>query len=432
MKKAFTILAAVLLTASGFAQSPEKMSYQAVIRNSSNALVTSSAVGMRISILQGSASGTAVYSETQTPNTNANGLVTIEIGTGITSNDFSAIGWANGPYFIKTETDPTGGTNYTITGTSQLLSVPYALYAEKAGNGFSGNYTDLKNKPALVDSAIIVTINGNQTISGNKSFTGKVTVTSPINTTDAANKAYVTLSVSSTDDTLYLGSKQWVIIPGISAANLSTVTDIDGNVYKTVKIGNQVWMAENLKTTKYANDTAITNGTAIANIGYTDKYYFIYQNDPNYKNTYGLLYSWAAATNGVSSSTNPSGVQGVCPTGWHVPSNAEKTQLITYLGGSDIAGGKLKEIDTTHWQSPNTGATNESGFTGLGTGGFYYQSAFRYIYMQILQAAWIWTATEGTNITTAYALDFGYNIDDAPLDNSDNKGNGESVRCVKD
>ena len=212
----------------------------------------------------------------------------------------------------------------------------------------------------------------------------------------------------------------------------ATVTDVDGNVYNTVTIGTQVWMAENLKTTKYADGTVITSGTTISYIGYTDKYYFIYQNDPNYKNTYGVLYSWAAATNGISSSTNPSGVQGVCPTGWHVPSNAEKTQLITYLGGSDVAGGKLKEIGTTHWQSPNTGATNESGFTGLGTGGFYYQSAYRYNYMLIGQGGWIWTATEGTNITSAYAINFGYSSNVAAIDNTDNKGDGESVRCVKD
>jgi hypothetical protein len=115
-----------------FAQAPQKMSYQAVIRNSSNALVTSTAVGMKISILQGSTSGTVVYSETQTPSTNANGLVSLEIGSGSpVTGTFAGINWATGPYFIKTETDPTGGTAYSITGTNQLMSVPYALYAAK-------------------------------------------------------------------------------------------------------------------------------------------------------------------------------------------------------------------------------------------------------------------------------------------------------------
>ena len=146
MKKILTILAAVLLTASVFAQSPQKMSYQAVIRNSSNTLITNTNIAMQISILQGSTSGTAVYVETQTPTTNANGLVSIELGGGtLVSGNFSTINWANGPYFVKTETDPdgaTGGISYSITGTSQLLSVPYALYAANAGtaNG-GGNFT---------------------------------------------------------------------------------------------------------------------------------------------------------------------------------------------------------------------------------------------------------------------------------------------------
>ena len=133
MKRIFTILAAVLMTATVWGQSPEKMSYQAVIRNSSNALVTSTNVGMQISILQGSETGTVVYTETQTTSTNANGLVSLEIGSGtVVSGTFATIDLANGPYFIKTETDPTGGTNYTIAGTSQLLSVPYALHAKTA------------------------------------------------------------------------------------------------------------------------------------------------------------------------------------------------------------------------------------------------------------------------------------------------------------
>lgn len=133
MKKVFTFLIAVLLTAIVFAQSPEKMSYQAVIRNSNNQLATNQTVGMQISILQGSPDGTAVYVEIQEPVSNANGLVSLEIGSGtVVSGNFSSIDWANGPYFIKTETDLKGGTNYTITGTSQLLSVPYALHAKTA------------------------------------------------------------------------------------------------------------------------------------------------------------------------------------------------------------------------------------------------------------------------------------------------------------
>ena len=128
----YTTVGALLLTLSSFAQAPEKMSYQAVIRGANNALVTNQQVGMQISILQGS---TAVYEETQTPTSNTNGLVSLEIGTGtVISGSFAAIDWSADTYFIKTETDPTGGTNYTITGTSQLLSVPFALYATTSGD----------------------------------------------------------------------------------------------------------------------------------------------------------------------------------------------------------------------------------------------------------------------------------------------------------
>jgi hypothetical protein len=118
------------------AQAPQKMSYQAVVRTSANELVTSKPVGMRISILQGTATGSAVYVETQTPTTNANGLVTLEIGGGTqVSGTMTGINWATGTYFIKTETDPAGGSNYTISGASQLLSVPYALFAASGNPG---------------------------------------------------------------------------------------------------------------------------------------------------------------------------------------------------------------------------------------------------------------------------------------------------------
>jgi hypothetical protein len=134
MKKLYFLVGALLLAGVTFAQAPQKMTYQAVVRNSSNNLVVSSPVGMRVSILEGSATGTAVYVETHTATTNANGLATVKIGGGtVVSGTFSGIDWSTGTYFVKTETDITGGTNYTIAGTSELLSVPYALYAENAG-----------------------------------------------------------------------------------------------------------------------------------------------------------------------------------------------------------------------------------------------------------------------------------------------------------
>ena len=137
MRKLFSILIAVLLTATVSAQAPEKMSYQAVIRNNSDQLVVNMQVGMKISIqkyvLGIPPTYQNVYVETHTPTTNKNGLVSLKIGDGnVVGGVFANIDWSVGEYFIKTETDPTGGTNYTISGTTQLLSVPYALYAKNA------------------------------------------------------------------------------------------------------------------------------------------------------------------------------------------------------------------------------------------------------------------------------------------------------------
>jgi hypothetical protein len=159
MKKIFTLLAAIFLMATGWAQSPQKMSYQAVIRDASNHLITTQ-VGMKISILKGSSTGTAVFVETQTPTPNINGLITIVIGGGTpVTGTIAAIDWAAGPYFIKTETDPSGGTTYTITGTSELLSVPYALYTgHYVGELFGGGIIVAVWKIAGVEHGLIASL----------------------------------------------------------------------------------------------------------------------------------------------------------------------------------------------------------------------------------------------------------------------------------
>ena len=138
---ALLLLAFTFLLSNVIAQTPQLMSYQAVIRDASNNLVINQSVGIRVSLLQGSSTGTLTYEEIYNPNpqTNSNGLVTLAIGGGISLHGiFSGISWADGPYFIKIETDPTGGTNYTIIGTSQLLSVPYSLYSANGTSGATG------------------------------------------------------------------------------------------------------------------------------------------------------------------------------------------------------------------------------------------------------------------------------------------------------
>ena len=228
MKRIFTIAAALFMTASVWAQSPEKMSYQAVVRNASDALVTSTAVGMQISILQGGTTGTAVYVETQTPSTNANGLVSLEIGTGtLVSGDFTTIDWANDTYFIKTETDPTGGTTYSITGTSQLMSVPYALHSKTAENITGAvNYTEtdpifgasVANGITAIDTANW----NNHTVDTDTQLDstaivalGFVAGPHTVNT-DTDNQ---TLTVSMTGDTLTINGGNSVLVPGISLLN---------------------------------------------------------------------------------------------------------------------------------------------------------------------------------------------------------------------
>jgi hypothetical protein len=139
MKRHITLFIGLFLSFSAIAQSPQKFSYQTVVRNSGGQLLANQAIAVKISILQGSENGIVVYAERHTPTTNANGLASLQIGGGVVLNgNMASINWAQGPYFISAETDPNGGTNYTIASTQQLLSVPYALYAETAGNSTPG------------------------------------------------------------------------------------------------------------------------------------------------------------------------------------------------------------------------------------------------------------------------------------------------------
>ncbi len=245
MKKITTLLVAVLLTVSIWAQSPQKMSYQAVIRDASNALVTNTSIGMQISILQTTATGSAVYVETQIPTTNTNGLVSLEIGTGtVVSGDFTTIDWANDTYFIKTETDPTGGTNYTITSTTQLMSVPYALHAKTAESvtgavAIANGGTGATTKTAAFDALSPMTAQGD-IIYGGTNGTGTIL---PKGT---ANQV-LTMNAGAT-------APEWKIAP-TGATNIDELSD-------AISTGTNMFIGTN--TANYVNNnTQSFNNTAL-------------------------------------------------------------------------------------------------------------------------------------------------------------------------
>jgi uncharacterized protein (TIGR02145 family) len=193
-----------------------------------------------------------------------------------------------------------------------------------------------------------------------------------------------------------------------------TITDIDGNLYHTVTIGTQVWMVENLQTTRYNNGIDIPyiyDSMQWSNL-YTPGYCW-YRNDAfTYKNLYGALYNWYAVATG-----------NLAPLGWHVPTNSDWSILIDFLGGTQIAGAKMK--DTANWKKPDTGATNESGFTALPGGMRWFQGSF----LGLGQCTYLWSNTQSTGYD--YYVELVYNSPDAfPGPNSGKEG--FSVRCIRD
>jgi uncharacterized protein (TIGR02145 family) len=205
----------------------------------------------------------------------------------------------------------------------------------------------------------------------------------------------------------------------IAQGSTETVKDFDGNIYKTLKIGTQVWMAENLKATKYSDSDSIyttTPATLDITNETTPKYQWAYDGNESNVEIYGRLYTWYAATDD----------RNICPAGWHVPTDADWSILITYLVGASVAGGKLKETGTTHWKSPNTGATNESGFIAL-PGGYRHGNGMFY---DIGGTGNWWSSTEvSANNAWCYTA---YNNLRSVYKHNCNKTNDLSVRCVKD
>jgi uncharacterized protein (TIGR02145 family) len=373
MKKIITICAAILMTACVFAQAPNKMSYQAVIRNSSNALITNQAVGMQISILQTSSSGTAVYVETQTPITNANGLASIEIGGGtLVSGNFATINWANGPYFIKTETDPNGGTNYSITGTSQLLSVPYALFS---ANGIR--------------------------------------------------------SVSATGDTLFLGNGTHLIIPGISAAN---TTGGGGGQYPAgsvfcngptavVDVTNpatgKIWMDRNLGASQVATSSTDANA-------YGDLYQWGRRSDGHQCRT-------SPTTSTLSSVDQPANdnfiLAPIPPFDWRSPKNDNLWQGVNGINNPCPSGYRLPtdaelNAERTSWSSNNSSGAFASPLK-LSMAGFRTQNDGSLANVGSLGNYW------SSTVDGDYSYGLSFDSSAAYMSFT-SRANGYAVRCLKD
>ena len=230
-----------------FAQAPQKMSYQSVIRKTDGTLVASTPVSLKISILKGSATGTASYVETQTTTTNNNGLATVEIGGGTpVTGTFAGIDWGSGSHFIKTEIDPAGGTNYTISGTSQLLSVPYALYAGSSKN---------KGKPSIVITGGITDAEAAAQIAEELGpYTENIYVTSTTNLTN--------LDLSLIKSLINLKIQNNLKLVSVNLSNLAEVyDDLDvSNNDKLTSIGFP------LLKTLHGYDTGILNNPSLTSI----------------------------------------------------------------------------------------------------------------------------------------------------------------------
>jgi len=357
--------------------------------------IDGSGTGTFTSSITGLTDGTTYYVRAYA--TNSTGTVYGNQESFTTSQNITTPSITTSPITNITTNSATGGGNVTASGGATVTA-----------RGVCWNTTQ---NPTIAHSK---TIDG----SGTGTFTSSITSLTPGTTYYV--RAYATNSAGTT----YGDQRSFPTTPSVGAIvfnpslTYGTVTDIEGNVYKTIQVGTQVWMAENLRTTKYNDDTSIplvTDNTAWKNL--ITPGYCWYDNDPiTYKSVYGALYNWYAASSGK-----------LCPTGWHVLTEDEYEVLVIYLGGLSDAGGKLKETGLTHWISPNTGATNETGITGLPGGRRYYDDG---TFISIGELGYYWTSTEDEVIWGSMGI---LHYDSAVLEpDGYSKPNGMSVRCIKD
>ena len=379
--------------------------------------------------------GTASSTPTLTVNTALTNITHATLGaTGIGTASSLPSGvsasWSGNVVTISGTPSTAGTFNYTIpltgtgcnslnaTGTitvddttATLTTTAVSIISSTAAN--SGGNISLDGSATVSARGLVYSTSTNPTLlnagftigSGTGSFSGTLTGLSP-NTTYYI-RAYATNSVG----TAY-GNE-------VSFTTLQTVTDIDGNTYNTVQIDEQVWMSENLKTSRYRNGGLITNvtdNTAWGNLTTeTIGAWSYYNNDETNNAIYGKLYNWYTTLGDT-----------LCPSGWGVPTDEEWTTFTDSLGGISVAGGKMKSIGTAYWNSPNTFATNKSGFSALPGGFRYSDGGFYYI------RAWalFWSATElDSTLTYAHNLNYESGL---VIRNDTRKSFGASVRCLRD
>lgn len=255
--------------------------------------------------------------------------------------------------------------------------------------------------------------------------TGLGEFTASLTKLEGSTKYYVRAYATNQDGTGYGEPAGFVTIPREINFNqeldYGRMSDQDGNLYRTIEIGQQTWMAENLRAAHFADGTEIPLVTELFYwTSQKSPAYCHYENDTIFRRIYGALYNWYAVADNRK----------ICPDGWHVPSDAEFTALEAYLGGSDFAGMKIKEAGLAHWSSTNAGATNETGFTALPAGNRYWSS--EYDFRDMKYNAMFWTATQplpdGESAYFRYLSNTGVGISR----NTWWKRSGFSVRCVKD
>lgn len=353
-------------------QPPASFYYQAIVRDSDNQLITNKTVKIEITIKDWQ---DTLYLEVFTTNTDEYGKATISLGQ---TESLSEIDWGSRSLYLIARIDPADGNDFRNYGSGVLVSVPYAFHA------------------ATADS-----------------------LTSPLTETDpmflASPASALTLS-----DTAGLESKIQNLEQLMIINNIYTLTDIDGNIYTTTKIGTQVWMAENLKTTRYNNGTQLyhcpdeAEWSNLLTPGYS-----WYDNDPDYHNSFGCLYNWF-----VINESN------VCPVGWHVPDDNDWTTLTNYLGGLTEAGIKLKSTSNSYWSTvPVLIPADHTNFMARGGGVRNSNGTFS----ALRKNGYWWTSTE--RLTGGAWAAFGRGMahnSDAVINGYYDKNSGFSIRCIKD